>query len=95
MQAPALLWRHGVAARMTMRKRPHVQSAAQMEHSDETDTQPEAGSVMLTSDQRTLPYKVILALAAGGIAETAYLTLVNQQTGNAWKIARVASHTVV
>jgi uncharacterized membrane protein len=37
--------------------------------------QPEAGSVMLTSDQRTLPYKVILALAAGGIAETAYLTL--------------------
>ena len=62
------MWRHALAARMAVRKRPHVQSAAQAEHSDEADTQPEAGSVMLTSDQRTLPYKVILALAAGGIA---------------------------
>jgi hypothetical protein len=43
--------------------------------------QPEAGSVMLTADQRTLPYKVILALAGGGIAETAYLTLVSKRTG--------------
>jgi hypothetical protein len=80
-RAPASMWRHGLAARMAMRKRPHLQSAAQAEHSDEADAQPEAGSVMLTSDQRTLPYKVILALAAGGIAETAYLTLVCKRTG--------------
>ena len=80
-RAPASMWRHGLAARMAMRKRPHVQSAVQAEHSDEADAQPEAGSVMLTSDQRTLPYKVILALAAGGIAETAYLTLVSERTG--------------
>ena len=79
-RVPALMWRHGLAARMPTRKRPQLQRAAQAEHSDETEPQLEAGSVMLTADQRTLPFKLILALAAGGIAETSYLTLVSRQT---------------
>ena len=66
---------------MAAHKRPQVQCAAQSEQSDSTDTQPEAGSVMFTADQRNLPYQLILALATGGIAETAYLTLVRQRIG--------------
>lgn len=57
-----------------------MQCAAQAEQS-EAESQPEAEAqpdISSPSPEETVPpYKLILALAAGGIAETAYLTLVS------------------